>query len=108
MKEIKVKTVNVSLDELMELVTAEANRIHQHYLKEGNDRLAEIRDEIYRLNEWWSLEEVARYFNVTPETVRKVYVNQGLKHAKVGQYLRFNRQDVYDWQEENRVSKKAA
>ena len=103
----KIQVVAVTVEELKDLIATEVNRIHQFYTEKGMEGIAAIRDELYMINEWWSLEDTARYFGVTPDTVRKVYVNQGLKCSKPGQYLRFKRDDIYQWQEENRVKKAA-
>lgn len=104
---MKDKIAVIQAEELRELFEMEAKRIHDLYTARDQKHISELREKLYMFKEWWSLEETAKELGVSAGTVRKEYVKQGLKYSKVGQKMRFKRDDVWEWHEENRVKRAA-
>ena len=108
MKEIKVKTVNVSLDELQDLFKQQADEIHQFYTERDQRHIAELREQLYVFKEWLTADEAAKMLNnVKPDTVKFHYTNKGLKFKKVGNNFFFHKDDINEFIA-NGKSRKAA
>ena len=54
-----------------------------------------------------SLQEVAEYLQVSPDTVKNL-MERGLPGIRVGRQFRFRREEVEQWLEENRVNGNSA
>ena len=45
----------------------------------------------------WTVREVADHFNVSEETIRRLYKSGGLPHIRIGRCIRVPKQAVLDW-----------
>jgi predicted DNA-binding transcriptional regulator AlpA len=50
---------------------------------------------------WWTVEDVARYFQVPPKTVHTWrYTRTGPRGVKIGRHVRFRESEIHRWETE--------
>ena len=102
----KLRLVTVSEDELEILIKESMAAGQRHVLEEQGKLIRELSEKLAVVKEWLTLHETAKMLNdVTPETVRRFYIPQGLAYSKRGNNLFFHIDDIKAFIEEGRVKK---
>ncbi len=60
-----------------------------------------------QLDKLWTIDDVAKYFQVRPSVIRYWVSNSGLPYIKIGKHYRFDSVDIQYWIESKKTIRKS-